>query len=138
HKNDPQIPLVRGICLADHQRDIEAAESLSRALQIDGIAAQSRKRTLLEISKVEANFNLGIVLSRQGKLTEAIQHYREALRTKDDFDGALNNLAWILASNPDDTLRNGVEAVRLAERACELTQNRVTTYIGTLAAAYAE
>src|SRR5207249_10415894 len=51
---------------------------------------------------------------------------------------ALNNLAWILATNPGDDLRDGPEAVRLAERACELTQRREPVLLGTLAAAYAE
>ena len=51
---------------------------------------------------------------------------------------ALNNLAWILATSPDDGLRNGTEAVRLAERACELTHYDEPLFIGTLAAAYAE
>ena len=51
---------------------------------------------------------------------------------------ALNNLAWILAANSSDALRNGAEAVRLAERACELSEHREPVLLGTLAAAYAE
>jgi tetratricopeptide (TPR) repeat protein len=51
---------------------------------------------------------------------------------------ALNNLAWVLAASPDAGLRNGAEAVRLAERACELTHHGEPLFIGTLAAAYAE
>jgi tetratricopeptide (TPR) repeat protein len=78
------------------------------------------------------------VLYQQGRTAEAIQQYREALRINDDFDGALNNLAWILATTPRDDLRDGSEAVRLAERACELSHNLITVQIGTLAAAYAE
>jgi Flp pilus assembly protein TadD len=44
----------------------------------------------------------------------------------------------VLAASPDDGLRNGAEAVRLAERACELTQDGEASFLGTLAAAYAE
>ena len=51
---------------------------------------------------------------------------------------ALNNLAWVLATSPKAELRNGAEAVRLAERACELTHYGEPLFIGTLAAAYAE
>ena len=51
---------------------------------------------------------------------------------------ALNNLAWLLAAHPSDALRNGAEAVRLAERACELSEHREPVMLGTLAAAYAE
>ena len=64
--------------------------------------------------------------------------YREALRLNPNLARALNNLAWMLAASPDDDLRNGAEAVRLAERACELTHDGEPLFIGTLAAAYAE
>jgi hypothetical protein len=35
-------------------------------------------------------------------------------------------------------MRNGVEAVRLAERACHMTEYRKASFVGVLAAAYAE
>jgi two-component SAPR family response regulator len=50
----------------------------------------------------------------------------------------LNNLAWLLATCPDDVVRNGGEAVRLAEQACRLTAYKQVRTLGTLAAAYAE
>jgi len=50
----------------------------------------------------------------------------------------LNNLAWRLATSPDPKVRDGTQAVPLAQRACELTHYQKTIYIGTLAAAYAE
>ena len=50
----------------------------------------------------------------------------------------LNNLAWGFATNPDSKLRNGGDAVRLATRACEMTDSQTTIFVGTLAAAYAE
>jgi len=64
--------------------------------------------------------------------------HRRANPGKPELDSALNNLAWLLASSSQPGVRNGAEAVQLAERACELSQERVTVYIGTLAAAYAE
>ena len=51
---------------------------------------------------------------------------------------ALNNLAWILAANPDPQARNGRKAVELAQRACKLTGFKQPLMVGTLAAAYAE
>ncbi len=51
---------------------------------------------------------------------------------------ALNSLAWLRATNPDRSLRDGREAVELATKACELTQWRNAGYIDTLAAAHAE
>ena len=79
-----------------------------------------------------------MTLGQSGRTREAAAQYREALRLNPSLAGALNNLAWILASNPDDELRNGAEAVRLAERACELTHYGKPVYLVTLAAAYAE
>ena len=79
-----------------------------------------------------------MALGQSGRTREAVVQYREALRLNPSLAGALNNLAWILASNPDDELRNGAEAVRLAERACELTHYGKAVYLVTLAAAYAE
>jgi tetratricopeptide (TPR) repeat protein len=73
-----------------------------------------------------------------GRTREAVAQYQEALRLNPNLAGALNNLALILATSPDDKLRNGAEAVRLAEHACELTHYTQPFFIGTLAAAYAE
>jgi hypothetical protein len=47
-------------------------------------------------------------------------------------------MAWLLATAPDDSLRNGPEAVQFGEKACTLTRYRVTAMVGALAAAYAE
>ncbi len=79
-----------------------------------------------------------VTLGAQGKLREAVEQYRQALQLQPDMVEALNNLAWLLAASPDDDLRNGAEAVRLGERACDLTQHREPMLLGTLAAAYAE
>jgi len=48
---------------------------------------------------------------------------------------ALNDLAWILATHPKAGVRNGAEAVSLAERACELTNRKEAGFLGALDAA---
>jgi tetratricopeptide (TPR) repeat protein len=85
-----------------------------------------------------AHFNLMDVLLHLDRSHEAVAHLREAVRIYPDEVVALNNLAWVLASSNDPEIRNGPEAVRLAEHACKLTQYQVTLFVGTLAAAYAE
>lgn len=80
----------------------------------------------------------GEVLAALGRGAEASNQYRQALASVPDLVPALNNLAWILATDPDATNRNGAEAVQLAERACALTDWQTPVLIGTLAAAYAE
>jgi serine/threonine-protein kinase len=51
---------------------------------------------------------------------------------------AANNLAWIRATHPTATLRNGAEAVRLAEDLCQKTNFQQPGFLDTLAVAYAE
>jgi cytochrome c-type biogenesis protein CcmH/NrfG len=44
----------------------------------------------------------------------------------------------VLATCPEDRIRDGKRAVELAKRACELSSRGLATCVGTLAAAYAE
>ena len=148
-----------GVALAAQERFDEAIEDFRKALQIDpnsakaqnnlghALAAKGRfdeaienyyKAIQLESNRSETYFQLGVVLGQSGRIQEAMVQYREALRLNPDLAGALNNLAWIQAASSNDGLRNGAEAVRLAERACELTHHEKPLFIGTLAAAYAE
>ena len=85
-----------------------------------------------------AHWYLAGLLNSQGRNKEAIVQYRAALKTLPDSPEALNNLAWMLAANVDPEVRNGKEAVVLAEHACELTDYQRAVIVGTLAAAYAE
>lgn len=73
-----------------------------------------------------------------GRHAEAVQQYHLALAQRPDSVEWLNNLAWLLATCPEDAIRNGSEAMFLARHACDLTQNRQTVCLGTLAAACAE
>ncbi len=50
----------------------------------------------------------------------------------------LNDTAWVLATNPNASIRNGAEAIELAEQAAQLSDRREPAILGTLAAAYAE
>jgi tetratricopeptide (TPR) repeat protein len=123
--NDEPARVQLGLAHASQGKLEEAVADFSAALRIqpDDAAAQC---------------HLAAALAGQHKTREAIQHYRDALKTLPDFPEALNNLAWILAANPDPQVRNGREAVALAERACKLTEYKQPMMVGTLAAAYAE
>ena len=52
--------------------------------------------------------------------------------------GALSGTAWLLATAPDANIRNGTEAVALAEKANEIASGKSPDVLDTLAAAYAE
>src|SRR5439155_25947729 len=71
-------------------------------------------------------------------IEDAFRHLRLACRLEGKSWQPLNGLAWVLATHPDARWRNGSEAVRLAEQACELTGYRQPAALGTLAVAYAE
>ena len=92
----------------------------------------------MESTPAEAQAAIASYLGKKGDIAGAIAHLRRALQIDPGFPDVLNNLAWLLASGPDPSLRNGPEAVQLAERACQLTEYRRTIMLGTLAAAYAE
>jgi tetratricopeptide (TPR) repeat protein len=84
------------------------------------------------------HYNLGNAL-RQNKLVgEAIAHYQEALKREPRLLPAQNQLAWVLATCSDASLRNGFKAVQLAQQASDLSGGRNPVILRTLAAAYAE
>lgn len=84
------------------------------------------------------HFHLGRVLTELGRTGEAIASYREALRLDPDNSDYAVTLAWLLATHEDQQWRDGEEAVRIAQRACEQTGYKLPHILNTLAAAYAE
>ena len=85
-----------------------------------------------------ARLHLAMQLAQQDRCLEAAEQYRAILHSNPDDAVALNNLADILASNPDGKLRDGTAAVELAQRAVSLTHRQNSLFLSTLAAAYAE
>jgi tetratricopeptide (TPR) repeat protein len=85
-----------------------------------------------------AHLQLATIAAGRQDLSNAISEYRAALKINPEWPEALNNLAWLLATSGDAKLRNGEEAVQLAEKACQLIGFKTPVFVGTLAAAYAE
>ncbi len=114
-----------GNALAQRGRIGEAIPHLEKAVAIaPGLA--------------EARFSLGSLYQMQGRTRPALAQWRRALAAQPDFVPALNATAQTLATSPDPALRNGAEAVALAERALRLSGGREPILMDTLAAAYAE
>jgi tetratricopeptide (TPR) repeat protein len=105
---------------------------------VDEAIVHFQKALQIKPDYAGACYSLGNAVLQKGQVDEAIAHYQEALQIKPDYLDVLNNLAWLLATYPDARTRNGTQAVKYAERACELTHYGVTVLVGTLAAAYAE
>lgn len=103
----------------------QAIKRFSRAIEIDEGNFQSwRGRSDAEISI--------------GDHSSALADLERALTLMPEDSGVLNNLAWLLATSPDDDLRDGKRAVELAHKACEVTEWKEPHIISTLAAGYAE
>ena len=80
----------------------------------------------------------GGALFQKGNVGEAIAQFQKALQINPDDLQVQNNLAWILATAPQASLRNGNKAVELARQANELTGGKNPIILHTLAAAFAE
>jgi protein O-mannosyl-transferase len=103
----------------------------------DAITHYQRALTI-EPNSAEDHIHLGRLLDSQGKTRDAIDHWRQAVRLRPNYPAILDQLAWTLATDPDDSLRDSAEAVELAERAVQLTGGRNPEILATLAAAEAE
>ena len=121
---------------------VEAHNNLGKTLLKTGRVAEAithfRKVLQIKPDHVNACYNLGLALLQEGRAGEAIPCFQKTLRLKPDFPEAQNDLAWVLATSPQASLRNGDQAVKLAERANQLVGERNPIILRTLAAAYAE
>jgi Flp pilus assembly protein TadD len=86
----------------------------------------------------DLHYKLGIDLNKKGDFQEAVVHWRKAVLLKPNEVVYANQMAWVLATCPTDTIRNGSEAVDLALMAVRLSKGREPAILDTLAAAYAE
>ncbi len=124
----PDDPTLLGqlgmLYIAAHQPR-KAIERFNRALEVDDEHFASRR------GRSDAQISIG-------NHEAALADLEVALTLKPDDTGVLNNLAWLLATSPDDELRDGARAIELATKACEATEWRQAHIISTLAAGYAE
>ncbi len=97
-------------------------------------------RAALRINRwyVDAHKNLSFALRQQGKIAESLDELRAVVRLQPDRTDMLSQLAWMLATYPDASIRNGHEAVALAEQAVRQSRSQDPAALKALAAAYAE
>jgi Flp pilus assembly protein TadD len=115
--------------IARFARDVGALE-----LQVEHLSQASRLRP--QDATIAAE--LALALTQLGRYPQAAAQTRAALALAPQSVGLLNNLAWILATAPQDATRNGAEAVRLAQQAVQLSDHQDPNTLDTLAVAYAE
>ena len=127
-----------------------AHQNLAAALWSKGRTAEANKhsraaaiahaRTTLKDYPfdVATHNDLGVLLVQNGDVRAGIEQWEISLQLNPDDGNALNNLAWVLATYPADTIRDGKRAVELAAKATTVPGGAVPIVLRTLAAAYAE
>jgi tetratricopeptide (TPR) repeat protein len=96
------------------------------------------KAVQLRPGSADYHCRLGDACRQAGRAAEAISQYEKSLQILPNHLKAASSLAWMLATNPDPSLRNGARAVRLALLADQLSRGQDPKVIGILAAACAE
>jgi tetratricopeptide (TPR) repeat protein len=92
----------------------------------------------LQPNMSEAYFYLAQAQQEKGDSAAAAQSFQKGLSLNPNYAQTANQNAWLLATSPNASSRNGALAVRLARQACEATQYKQADCLDTLAAAYAE
>jgi tetratricopeptide (TPR) repeat protein len=121
----PQAFYNMGRAFLTNQQPDVAADCFQRALAMDPSVA-------------ELHYKLANALVQLGRPAQAIAEYSQALQLRPGMDEAANNLAWLLATCSDRSLRDGTRSIALARQASEHSHDQNPVILGTLAAAYAE
>jgi len=123
-------------------KNAPAHDNLAKAFLQKGQLADAmihyRKLLELEPNNEEGRNILGTVLAQQGRIKEAVEQWQRVLAIQPENGNAMSNLAWVFAASPEESLRDGTQAVRLAEQALQLSGGKIPMIFRTLAAAYAE
>jgi Flp pilus assembly protein TadD len=152
----PRVNLVRALTaegktnevVAQYYEWLQLSPSDSTARENLGILLAQKGQAAGAVEQFEAlvrlrpdaqsHYRLALARLMSGQPEEAIKHYQAAIQLKPDWPEPLNDLAWLRATYARADLRNGAEALQLAERACKLTQFKEARFVGSLDAAYAE
>jgi tetratricopeptide (TPR) repeat protein len=114
------------------------ADLLMRHGRVPEAIAHSEEALRIRPGDADAQNNLGLALLQIGDVQRAAAHLEKALVIDPGHMNAEVNLAWVLATSPDESTRNGVRAVQLAEDVANRAGHPNAIVLRTLAAAYAE
>ncbi len=154
----PEANYKLGLVLQQQDKLIEAIEFYKKAIELKPnwslaqrqfLTARDQKEkiekaigTLTESlsqdpNQPEVQKNIGSLFFKLGNIEKAYHHWQAFLKLNPDDPLVLNNLAYIFSTEKTSKFYNPSQAIKLAEKACELTQNKSPTLLDTLAIAYA-
>jgi tetratricopeptide (TPR) repeat protein len=117
---------------------VERAGLLLRKMDYGRALSDSDAAIALLPNNATAHSSRGIALYKLKKYAAAIAAWDETVRLDPKNWVAINNRAWIRATCPDETLRDGKRALEEAKTACDMTEWKQPLCLGTVAAAHAE
>jgi protein O-mannosyl-transferase len=106
--------------------------------RIDDAIVQWHKALAAQPNDAGFHTALGNAFLKKGLQKDAIAEYEHAARISRQDPMARNNLAWLLATSSDTSIRDGNRAIEVAKQAVQLSGGQDANYLRTLAAGYAE
>jgi protein O-mannosyl-transferase len=157
--DNPRARLNYGVILTTARRFEEAEPQLREAVRLKDGSAPAHANlgsVLCSLGRVEegvshleralaidprytaAYSNIAEAYGALGRRPQAARYFSLAVEAVPDTPFLMSRLAWLLATAPEDEVRNGVRAVELSDRAVRLTGRQNLMALTTLGAAYAE
>lgn len=113
------------------------ARALAAQQKTDAAILHLRKALDIQPDYIAASNDLGVLLASKGEVVDAIEAWRKTLSFDADNADACNNIAWVRSAASDAAVRDGKEALELAQRAVK-SGGENPVVLRTLAAAQAE
>jgi tetratricopeptide (TPR) repeat protein len=132
-KPDIQLYLKRGACYA-HLGTAEAAQRDFDQYITEAIA---KIGSTTDPNLADFYDNRGVMYENLKQYNRALQDYEQALRLNQHSSYQYKHLAWLLATCPDATIRDGKRALAYAAMLCEQSHYSDGDELDTLAAAHA-
>jgi len=118
----------------------EAYSNLGLVMQAQGNYDEAIKNfsrvAQLQPYEIKPLNDIANALISSGKLNDAVEQLRRIIKMRPDTAASLNTLALLIVNHPEIKGHDANEAVRLARRACELTNYRNAVFLKTLAIVY--
>jgi tetratricopeptide (TPR) repeat protein len=122
----------------NHVAHAHLADLLLRQGRISDAISQCQEAVRIQPNDTDAQNNLGLAYLLSGDEADALTHFEQSLASNPNNLNARCNLAWVLATSPDPSRRNGQRAVELAISVAQGPGRGNPTVLRTLAVAYAE